>query len=113
MAETTTPGRIAPRSADAVTHLAYSSITAFLAHYKALGVAARHGRGHLLSTEEHETLTAMETLIAALKPEERVLVLAGEKNPEQRHIGNEQDRRRARAEFKLRQLLQLRGVLPN
>ena len=85
---------------------AYSSLAAFLAHYRALSAAARSGvaRPTTLGGGERELLAAMEDALAALSPEERMALLAesGE---------SAVARRRARAELKLRRVLVARALL--
>jgi len=97
---------------DALKQLAYSSTAAFLAHYRALSNAAAKPNGkHPLTTPERETLAAMQSLMEALAPDERTLLLADAVNDQRRCRSNEETRRRERAEHKLRRLLQTNGVL--
>ena len=97
---------------DALKQLAYSSMAAFLAHYRALSNAATESNGkHPLTTAERETLAAMQSLMEALAPDERTLLLADAVNDQRRCRSNEETRRRERAEHKLRRLLQTNAVL--
>jgi predicted ArsR family transcriptional regulator len=103
---------MAASSSVSMKQLAYSSIAAFLAHYRALRDAAgKRDNKRLLSTEERDMLAAMETLIEPLRPEERALLLADDANGEGWRASNEERRRRQRAELKLRRLLLAKGIL--
>ncbi len=92
--------------------LAYSSMAAFLAHYRALNEAAgEHGGTRPLSADEHETLAAMRPLIEALTPEERASLVAYAAGGELNRASSEKSRRRERAETKLRGILLAQGAL--
>jgi len=87
-------------------------MAAFLAHYRALSNAATKPNANLpLTAPERETLAAMQSLMEALTPEERTLLLADAVNDQRRCRSNEETRRRERAEHKLRRLLQTNAVL--
>lgn len=87
-------------------HRAYSSLAAFLAHYRALSAAARSGGANpaTLSGGERELLTAMEDALAALSPEERAALLA-------QSAAGAAARRRVRAELKLQRVLFAHALL--
>ena len=91
--------------------LAYSSTTAFLAHYRLLSSAAT-GRGGIdqLSAQDNETLDAMQLLMEALTPEERSLLLADRASTDGKCVPSE-TRRQERAQLKLRRLLLTKGVV--
>jgi hypothetical protein len=85
--------------------LAYSSMEAFLAHYRILREASRSdGDGRALSDSERGALAEMERLTQSLTPAERDALF--ESAPD-----GEGARRRHRAEFKLRRILTARGIL--
>jgi len=86
----------------------YSSLTAFLAHYRALSAAARSD-GDGLSSHERVLLAAMEQAFAALSREERTALLAESDDGTQ--SASALARRRARAELRLRRMLIARTLL--
>jgi len=92
--------------------LAYSSTTAFLAHYRLLSNAAT-GRGGIdqLSAHDNETLDAMQLLMEALTPEERSLLLADTASTDGKCVPSETRRQQERAQLKLRRLLLTKGVV--
>jgi hypothetical protein len=75
----------------------YSSLAAFLAHYRTLREAVR-------SDEERELLATMENVIEGLHPSDRAALL-------DTGVDSGATRRRQRAERSLRQLLAERGIL--
>jgi hypothetical protein len=77
---------------------AYSSLAAFLAHYRALKSSAGY------SEDKNRLLAAMETAIGALSPEERAALESGAADGTAR-------RHRERAELKLSRELAARGML--
>ncbi len=81
-----------------VKNPAYSSLAAFLAHYRALKSGAS------LSPEEERLLAEMSATIATLAPEVRAALDSIEDTPAS-------NRHRARAEFQLRRELAARGML--
>jgi hypothetical protein len=81
-----------------VNTLSYSSLTAFLAHRRALRALGSR------SPEQSAWLAEMETLIAQLSPGER-------ESLENADAAGEQARHRQRAERHLIQILRRRGVL--
>ena len=87
-------------------HRAYSSLAAFLTHYRMLSAAARSGDAQpaTLSGGERELLTAMEDALAALSPEERRALLA-------QSAESAVARRRVRAELKLQRVLFAHALL--
>jgi hypothetical protein len=95
---------------DSVNRLFYSSMAAFVAHYRALSEAARANGTPPLSADERQTLAAMQPLVETLTAEERALVLADPGCKDPRHISAEA-RRRERTELKLRRLLLAQRVL--
>jgi hypothetical protein len=84
---------------------AYSSLAAFLAHWRAL----KHERGALVPAElAHRA--EMDEIIAALRPEERATL--GTENTDDRSAGVGAARRhRERAELRLARQLRERGLL--
>ncbi len=84
----------------------YSSLAAFLAHYRALGTD-RSTLGRTLSAQENEYLGEMERLLASLGPDERAALQADSSLT----AGGNAERRRARAELKLRRELISKGIL--
>ena len=91
--------------------LAYSSITAFLAHYRSLSNAAiERGGINQLPEREAEILTAMQHVMKALTPEERTALVADAAGDEKRASGEER-RRCERALLKLRRILLSQGIV--
>lgn len=85
--------------------LAYSSMEAFLAHYRILRELSGFARdGRALSDSERDVLTAMECVMQSLSPAERDALF-------DRAPDSEMARRRQRAEIKLRGPLLARGIL--
>lgn len=77
--------------------LPYSSLEAFLAHYRTLREAAR-------SADERDLLATMENVVEGLHPSDRAALLdTSDDSATARH--------RQRAECSLRQLLAERGIL--
>jgi len=95
-----------------VKQLAYSSITAFLAHYRALTQAsADRGRPDALSADERERLAAMRSLMGSLTSEEQAVLNVDPAGAAPNRASREQLRHFQRAETKLRRLLSEGGVL--
>jgi hypothetical protein len=91
--------------------LAYSSITAFLAHYATLSSAATDRGGiNRLPEREAEILIAMQHVMEALTPEERTVLMADAARDEKRAAGEER-RRCERALLKLRRILLSKGIV--
>lgn len=90
----------------------YSSIAAFLAHYRALRGAARHPKGAAasLNAEERTWLAEMERLTSELAPAERDLLAEAEAGGAGA-AASVIRRRRERAEFKLARILAAHGIL--
>ncbi len=86
-----------------MTQRAYSSIAAFLAHWRALARTSEP-----LSPDESELLIAIDKLVDSLTPEERATLIVVSSN----HSGAEV-RRRERIESKLRRILLAAGWLPD
>jgi len=84
---------------------AYSSMEAFLAHYRILRELAHTGGGDrgALNQSERETLAEMERLAAPLSPGERAALFDSA-------AAGERARRQQRAELKLRRILRARGI---
>jgi len=96
---------------NAVKQLAYSSMLAFLAHFRLLSdAAARSGGPDPLSAGDHEILGTMRQLMEGLTLEERAILLADAAGAGS-CISAEKRRQSARAEQKLRRLLLVKGVL--
>src|SRR5262245_47622631 len=95
-----------------MNQLSYFSVTAFLAHYQALDNAAS-GRGATspLSALDRETLSAMSSVLQALTPEERSLLLDDGPARQRRECSGEERRRRERTEHKLHRLLSQSGIV--
>jgi hypothetical protein len=86
-----------------VKSVSYSSLAAFLAHWRAVCAAAE---GRVPQTnDDADTLNTMNGLLGALSREERDLLM----KPSRRDGGTE--RRRQRAESKLRRILTTGGIL--
>jgi hypothetical protein len=81
-----------------VKNPAYSSLAAFLAHYRVLKSAAS------LGPEDERLLAQMSTTIATLAPEVRAALDSTEDTPAA-------NRHRARAEFQLRRELVAQGMV--
>lgn len=81
-----------------VKNPAYSSLAAFLAHYRALKSAAS------LGPDDERLLAEMSATIATLAPEVRAALDSTEDTPAA-------NRHRARAEFQLRRVLVAQGML--
>jgi hypothetical protein len=81
-----------------VKNPAYSSLAAFLAHYRALKSAASH------DSDDERLLAEMSATIATLAPEVRAALDSTEDTPAAK-------RHRARAEFQLRRVLVARGMV--
>jgi hypothetical protein len=81
-----------------VKNPAYSSLAAFLAHYRALKSAASRG------PDDERLFGEMSAAIAMLAPEVRTAFDSTEDTPAA-------NRHRARAEFQLRRALAARGML--
>jgi hypothetical protein len=81
-----------------VKNPAYSSLAAFLEHYRALKSAAA------LGTEDERLLVEMSAAIATLAPEVRAALDSTEDTPAA-------NRHRARAEFQLRRVLVSNGMV--
>jgi len=81
-----------------VKNPAYSSLAAFLAHYRALKSAASN------RPEEEQLLAEMSAAIATLAPEVRAALVSTEDT----HAAN---RHRARADYQLRRVLAARGMV--
>ena len=85
---------------------AYASLTAFLAHWRAL----KHGSAGALNADELARRAEMDELIAALRPEERAALEAA--NTDDRSTGAGAARRhRERAELRLVRELRARSLL--
>jgi hypothetical protein len=85
---------------------AYASLTACLAHWRAL----KHVSAGALAADERARSAEMDEIIAALRPEERVALEAA--NTEDGSAGAGAVRRhRERAELKLARELRARGLL--
>ena len=85
--------------------LAYSSMEAFVAHYRILRELSRSaGDSRALNDSERGALAAMERLAQFLSPAERDALF--DSAPD-----GEIARRRQRAELKLRRVLMARGIL--
>ncbi|HKV53940.1 MAG TPA: hypothetical protein VJN94_04790 [Candidatus Binataceae bacterium] len=83
---------------------AYSSMTAFIAHYRWLSEAEAGGAASQLLPAERQTLAVMRTLIGELTPDERAALFE--------HAHDEPNRRQyERASLKLRRVLLAEGVL--
>jgi hypothetical protein len=91
---------------------AYSSTTAFLAHYLVLSKAAS-GRGddYPLSAQDHETLNEMRRLMEAFTAEDCAILMNDTATGAQTGVAGEERRRLERAELKLHRLLLGRGVV--
>jgi hypothetical protein len=92
---------------------AYSSLTAFLAHYAALR-AARSARAEATAptSDDAATLTAMEELIEELSESDRAALRDDPSAPSDNATSSgAAERHRARAELKLHRLLTARGML--
>ncbi|MGB0062353.1 hypothetical protein [Candidatus Binatus sp.] len=76
----------------------YSSLAAFLAHYRALKSDASRGAG------DDQLFAEMSAVLATLAPETRAALESGEDNAGAR-------RHRARAELQLRRALAARGIV--
>lgn len=85
----------------------YSSLAAFLAHYHLLSAAGRSSATSL-SMDESNLLAAMDQALAALTADERAAIVA---DRTRNHATSAANRRRARAELKLRRLLAAGGLL--
>jgi len=97
---------------DAVKQLAYSSMAAFLAHHRVLRDAAAGLAGtYPLSAQDHKILDEMQQLMETLTPEERAILIADAASTEGKCVSAEKRRQHARAELKLRRLLQVKGIL--
>jgi hypothetical protein len=66
-----------------MTRRTYSSLAAYLAHWRTLSTAAKRAGG--LNTEEKELLEAMASVASALLPDEREALLASESNHDSEH----------------------------
>ena len=85
---------------------AYSSLTAFLAHWRAI----RHAEADALAADDLARRAAMDEVIAALPPEERAALEAS--SDDERWADDGATRRhRERAELRLARELRSRGVL--
>jgi hypothetical protein len=85
---------------------AYSSLAAFLAHWRAL----KHARAGALVPDELARRGEMDEIIAALRPEERAAL--DTENTDDRSAGAGAARRhRERAELRLARQLRDRGLL--
>jgi hypothetical protein len=84
----------------------YSSLAAFLAHCRALSTG-RDAPGRTLSAQESAYLNEMERLLASLGPDERA-ALQTDSCPA---AGGSAERRRARAELKLRRVLAANSII--
>jgi hypothetical protein len=83
---------------------AYSSLTAFLAHYEALrGARATQS----LHDADAETLTAMDAVVTELSDTDRAALTTSSDAP----LAGAAARHRARAELNLRRVLAARGLL--
>jgi hypothetical protein len=82
---------------------AYSSMEAFLAHYRILRELAHTGDGGALNQSERETLAEMERLAASLTPGEHAALFDSA-------AAGERARRQQRAELKLRRVLLAHGI---
>ena len=83
----------------------YSSMEAFLAHYRLLKTPGFGGKPRSLTDDGQSLLSEMERLIGILSPDEKSALLdSGE-------TAGQIARRRERAELKLRRALLARGVL--
>jgi hypothetical protein len=87
---------------------AYSSLTAFLAHYRALRRQRTAPGAARLSAEEKECLAEMENLLGLLEPVDLALL---ESEPSPGAPEGAAGRRKARAELKLRRELMSRDIL--
>ncbi len=84
----------------------YASLTAFLAHWRAL----KHANAGALKADEVARRTEMDEIIAALRPEERAALEAA--NTDDGSAGAGAARRyRERAEVRLARELRARGLL--
>jgi hypothetical protein len=85
---------------------AYSSLAAFLAHWRAL----KHATAAALAADELARRAEMDEIIAALRPEERAALEAA--NNDDKSAGADATRRhRERAELRLARELRGRGLL--
>ena len=92
-----------------MNRLAYSSMTAFLAHYRALVAATNQPNGLAqLSGSEREIIQAMQQLLDRLTPQERTALLETATGGAS---SSEAARRQWRAELKLHRILIEQGVL--
>jgi hypothetical protein len=82
----------------------YSSLAAFLAHWRAL----KHATADTLAADELARSAEMDELVAALRPEERAALEAA--NNDDRSAGATR-RHRERAELRLARELRARGLL--
>jgi hypothetical protein len=83
---------------------AYSSLSAFLANWRALKHAGAEG----LATDELARRAGMDEIIAALRPEERAALQAAETSD---GFAGATRRHRERAELRLARELRARGLL--
>jgi hypothetical protein len=92
-----------------VKPLVYSSMAAFLAHYRSLSQAASAPNAeNAVSADERETLSSMRSLIEPLTAEEKRLLDAADSGVN--HTSAD-ERRRHRTELKLRRILTEKGIL--
>ena len=85
---------------------AYASLTAFLAHWRAL----KHASAGALSADELARRTEMDEIIAALRPDERAALDAAHTDDGSAGAGAAR-RHRERAEVRLARALRARGLL--
>lgn len=88
--------------------IAYSSLVAFLAHYRALKKQRSASGTAAMSAKETQYLAEMENLLGLLDSADRALL---ESDPSLAPLEGATGRRRARAELKLRRELMRRGIL--
>lgn len=84
----------------------YSSLAAFLAHWRAL----KHATVDALAADELARSAEMNEIIAALRPEERAALEAANNNDKSAGAGAAR-RHRERAELRLARELRKRGLL--
>jgi hypothetical protein len=89
----------------------YSSLAAFLAHWRSL----KHAAAGTLAADDVARCTEMEKTIAVLRPEERAALEAAKDDDSSADRGSGGDpavrRHRERAELRLSRELRARGVL--
>jgi hypothetical protein len=85
---------------------AYASLTAFLAHWRAL----KHASAGALNVDELARRNEMDEIIALLRPEERAALEAASANDRSAGAGAAR-RHRERAEVRLARELRARGLL--